>query len=80
VTGQSKPDGRAELGEPVTDDIAVGDDVSVGVRIRPASVDDADAVGKVHVRAWQSADRGVMPEDYLDVPQAQDHATRWRSI
>ena len=59
-------------------DVAVGDDVSVVVVIRPARVDDADAVGEVHVRAWQSAYRGVMPDDYLDSLQAQDHATRWR--
>jgi RimJ/RimL family protein N-acetyltransferase len=49
------------------------------VTIRPASVDDADAVGEVHVRAWRSAYRGVMPDDYLDGLQAQDHAARWRS-
>ena len=49
------------------------------VTIRPASVDDADAVGEVHVRAWQSAYRGVMPDDYLDGLQAQDHAMRWRA-
>ncbi|MDQ3642541.1 MAG: GNAT family N-acetyltransferase [Actinomycetota bacterium] len=50
----------------------------MGVTIRPASIHDADAVGEVHVRAWQSAYRGVMPDDYLDGLQAQDHATRWR--
>jgi hypothetical protein len=50
----------------------------VVVRIRPASIDDADAVGEVHVRAWQSAYRGMMPDDYLDGLQACDHATRWR--
>ncbi|MET0143312.1 MAG: GNAT family N-acetyltransferase [Ilumatobacteraceae bacterium] len=48
------------------------------VTIRPASVDDADAVGEVHVRAWQSAYRGVIPDDYLDGLHAPDHATRWR--
>jgi ribosomal protein S18 acetylase RimI-like enzyme len=48
------------------------------VVIRPARVDDADAVGEVHVRAWQSAYRGMMPDDYLDGLQAQEHATRWR--
>jgi len=48
------------------------------VTICPASADDADAVGEVHVRAWQSAYRGVMPDDYLDGLRAQDHATRWR--
>jgi len=35
-----------------TGDVPVGDDVSMVVTIRPASVDDADAVGEVHVRAW----------------------------
>jgi len=59
-------------------DVAVGNDVLMVVTIRPASVDDADAVGVVHVRAWQSAYRGVMPDDYLDGLRAQDHATRWR--
>jgi len=46
------------------------------VTIRLASVDDADAVSEVHVRAWQSAYRGVMPDDYLDGLQAQEPATR----
>ena len=46
--------------------------------IRPASVEDADGVGAVHVRAWQAAYRGVMPDDYLDGLRAQEHATRWR--
>ena len=48
------------------------------VSIRTAGVDDADAVGEIHVRAWQSAYRGMIPDDYLDGLQAQDHATRWR--
>jgi ribosomal protein S18 acetylase RimI-like enzyme len=50
----------------------------VMVTIRPARVEDADAVGEVHVRAWRAAYRGVMPDDYLDGLKAQDHATRWR--
>jgi ribosomal protein S18 acetylase RimI-like enzyme len=63
---------------PASGDVPVGDDVSTVVTIRPASVEDADAVGEVHVRAWQAAYRGVMPDEYLDGLQAQDHATRWR--
>jgi ribosomal protein S18 acetylase RimI-like enzyme len=59
------------------DDVRVGDDWFV-VTIRPARVDDADAVGEVHVRVWQSAYRGVVPDDYLDGLRAEDHATRWR--
>jgi ribosomal protein S18 acetylase RimI-like enzyme len=46
--------------------------------IRPAAVEDADAIGAVHVRAWQAAYRGVMPDEYLDGPRAQDRADGWR--
>lgn len=48
------------------------------VTIRAASIEDSDAVGQIHVRAWQSAYRGVMPDDYLDGLRGPDHATRWR--
>ncbi len=33
--------------------------------LRPAVPDDAMPVARVHVRAWQAAYRGLMPEDYL---------------
>ena len=46
--------------------------------IRPAAVEDADAIGAVHVRAWQAAYRGVMPDEYLDGLRAQDRADGWR--
>ena len=41
-------------------------------------VADAPAVGEVHVRAWQAAYRGVMPDDYLDGLRAEDRADMWR--
>jgi GNAT superfamily N-acetyltransferase len=44
----------------------------VDLIIRAAHVDDADVMGIIHVRAWQSAYRGVMPDAYLDA--------LWRSI
>lgn len=34
--------------------------------IRPAAVNDAEAIATVHVRTWQSAYRGQLPDDYLD--------------
>ena len=40
---------------------------------------DADAMGDLHVRAWQNAYRGVMPEEYLDGLRAEDRAAMWRS-
>jgi GNAT superfamily N-acetyltransferase len=35
-------------------------------RVRPAVVDDADAIARVHVRSWQAAYRGFMPDELLD--------------
>ena len=46
--------------------------------IRPAVDGDADAMGRLHVRAWQTAYRGVMPDEYLDGPQAGERISMWR--
>jgi GNAT superfamily N-acetyltransferase len=35
-------------------------------RVRPAVVDDADAIARVHARSWQAAYRGFMPDELLD--------------
>ena len=35
------------------------------------------AVARVHVRAWQVAYRGLMPEDYLDALKPQERAQRY---
>ncbi|MDJ0770272.1 MAG: GNAT family N-acetyltransferase [Ilumatobacter sp.] len=48
--------------------------------VREPTVDDADALGRVHVRAWQAAYRGgLMPDDYLDGLDEQERASMWRS-
>ncbi len=36
------------------------------VEIRPAVVEDAAQIAEVHVRSWQGAYRGLIPQDYLD--------------
>jgi ribosomal protein S18 acetylase RimI-like enzyme len=36
------------------------------VIIRPATIDDAPAIAEAHVRSWQWAYRGQLPDDYLD--------------
>lgn len=46
--------------------------------IRQPDRDDADAMGHVHVRAWQGAYRSIMPDDYLDGLRAEDRASMWR--
>jgi ribosomal protein S18 acetylase RimI-like enzyme len=45
--------------------------------VRPARVADAAAMGRLHVRAWQAAYRGEMPDDYLDGLRAEDRAAGW---
>jgi GNAT superfamily N-acetyltransferase len=49
-----------------------------GLTIRDASVADADAMGHLHVRAWQHAYRGVMPDEYLDALQPGERVEMWR--
>jgi ribosomal protein S18 acetylase RimI-like enzyme len=48
------------------------------VLVRPARLGDATAIGMAHVRAWQAAYRGVMPDEYLDALNTEDRAAMWR--
>ena len=47
------------------------------VTVRRATVQDASAIGRVHVRAWQAAYRGQMPDDYLDGLRPEERAASW---
>jgi len=47
------------------------------LRVRPAEPADAVALGALHVRAWQEAYRGVMPDAYLDALSAAQRAELW---
>jgi len=47
--------------------------------VRRATADDAPAMGRVHVLAWQAAYRGQMPDAYLDGLSAGDRARMWSS-
>jgi len=49
------------------------------VRIRDATVDDADAVALVHVHGWQWGYRDLLPSEYLDGLSAERRAEQWRS-
>ena len=48
------------------------------VVIRQAVAGDADAMGRLHVRAWQHAYRGIMPDEYLDGLQPDERIAMWR--
>jgi GNAT superfamily N-acetyltransferase len=50
------------------------------VEVRPATLNDAGAIATVHVRSWQSAYRGLMPDDLLDSLSVERRAATWRSI
>jgi GNAT superfamily N-acetyltransferase len=47
------------------------------VTVRPAAVADAAAMGRLHVRAWQAAYRGHMPDAYLDGLRPEQRAAYW---
>jgi hypothetical protein len=46
--------------------------------VRPATVDDAAGMARVHVKAWQETYRGMFPDRVLDAPNAVDRrAAYW---
>lgn len=48
--------------------------------LRPAELGDAVGIAEVHVRSWQGAYRGLMPQDVLDGLSIEDRAARWEGI
>lgn len=46
-------------------------------RVRTAAPEDAAALGRLHVRAWQATYRGVMPQDFLDGLDPAEFGDRW---
>jgi GNAT superfamily N-acetyltransferase len=48
------------------------------LRIREGEPKDAEAIADVHVRAWQSAYRGQLTDDYLDGLKVEDRLERHR--
>jgi len=49
--------------------------------IRPAASDDAEAIATVHIRTWQAAYRGQLPDQFLDQlsGQLRQRADFWRA-
>jgi GNAT superfamily N-acetyltransferase len=47
-------------------------------KIRDATVEDAEAMAIVHVRTWQAAYRGQIPDDHLDGLSIEDRTDSWR--
>lgn len=50
------------------------------LEIRSAELDDAPELAQVHVRAWQAAYRGMMPDEFLDGLDVARRETGWRRL
>jgi len=46
-------------------------------RIRPATVADADTLGRVHAQSWHETYPGIVPDDVLARVSADRNAARW---
>lgn len=53
--------------------------MSASVIVRPATVDDADAVARVHTDGWREGYRGLVPDTVLDELDLEASRRRWRS-
>jgi len=48
--------------------------------VRPATLDDAAAIARVHVASWRTTYRGLLPNDFL-ASLSEDHYTdRWTRV
>ena len=50
------------------------------VQIRKANVDDASRIAVIHVRSWQVAYRGHMPDEFLDGLDPERRENMWREL
>lgn len=50
------------------------------MRVRRAGPDDAFGIAVVHVRSWQAAYRGLLPQDFLDDLDPVRRAEGWRQM
>ena len=46
--------------------------------VRAATVKDAAHIATVHIRSWQAAYRGLLPQQYLDGLSVSERTDRWR--
>jgi L-amino acid N-acyltransferase YncA len=49
-------------------------------QIRKANVEDASGIAFVHVRSWQVAYRGHMPDEFLDGLDVEKRTNMWRQL
>ena len=47
------------------------------ITIRPATLDDAQAIAQIHMDSWRSTYRGLVSDDFLDGLRLEDRTARW---
>ena len=58
----------------------MGEAARLTLAIRPLRPGDAEALGAVHARAWQTAYRGLLPDAYLANLTAAQRAAHWAEV
>jgi GNAT superfamily N-acetyltransferase len=53
---------------------------SGGTEVRLATIDDAEAIARVHVASWQSAYRDILPPEFLSTLSAERRTEAWRRL
>jgi ribosomal protein S18 acetylase RimI-like enzyme len=48
--------------------------------VRPAALDDAEEIARVHVATWRSAYSGLLPDDFLASLSEANYTERWRRV
>jgi len=48
--------------------------------IRPATLEDATAIARVHVASWQSTYREMLPDEFLASLSETGYAERWKRV
>lgn len=48
------------------------------MKVRPAKIDDASQIARVHVDSWRTTYTGIVPESFLEAMSYEDFETRWR--
>jgi ribosomal protein S18 acetylase RimI-like enzyme len=46
-------------------------------QVRPADLEDAAAIARVHVESWRTTYRGLLPDEFLDSLNAIRYTQRW---
>jgi ribosomal protein S18 acetylase RimI-like enzyme len=48
--------------------------------VREARNEDVLSIAEIHVRSWQAAYRGILPDELLDSLSISEHETSWRAL